>query len=153
MHDGEVFVADFGNNCVTVLTPGGDHVPTIGTTGCGTVQFSGVAAIVISSEGELFVPDCHNDHLRECVKEFDIGQLKAPQKLQFSNDKRHLLVADNSHNHVAVFNQDGALVSSLPCASEPFGLTVDQKGDLLVACFDSMSRYLDLVTLPSRCIC
>ena len=67
VHDGEVFVADFGNNCVTVLAPGGDHVPTIGTTGCGTVQFSGVAATVISSEGELFVPDRHNDHPRECV--------------------------------------------------------------------------------------
>lgn len=89
------------------------------------------------------------------MKEFDIRQLKAPQKLQFSNDKRHLWVADNSHNRVsvAVFNHDGTLVSSLPCASEPFGLAVDQRGDVLVACFDSMSRYLDLVTLPSRCIC
>ena len=89
------------------------------------------------------------------MKEFDIGQLKAPQKLQFSNDMRHLLAADNSHNHVAVFNHDGALVSSLPCASEPFGLTVDQKEICLLHALTACpARYHDLVTLPSsRCMC
>ena len=35
---------------------------------------------------------------------------------------------------ITVFSDDGALVSSLPCASVPFGLAVDLKGDLL--CFD-----------------
>ena len=37
---------------------------------------------------------------------------------------------------ITVFSDDGALVSSLPCASVRFGLAVDPKGDLLVACFD-----------------
>ena len=142
VHDGEIFVADFANNCVTVLSPEGDTVRTIGRTGCGTVQFSGVTAIAVSPEGELFVSDRHNDHLQVITprgvysKDFDIGQLKTPQKLRFSRDGRHLLAADNCHNRIAVFSSDGVLVSSLPCASEPFGLAVDPKGDLLVACFD-----------------
>ena len=67
------------------------------------------------------------------IREFGMGQLNNPYKLLFSGD-RHVLLA-NQHNHcVAVFNQDGALVSSLPCAVHPLGLAVDQKGDLLVAC-------------------
>ena len=59
----------------------------------------------------------------------------SPQKLQFSSNK-HVLVADYSKKCIAVFNHDGALVSSLPCANKPYGLAVDRKGDLLVACFD-----------------
>ena len=68
------------------------------------------------------------------VREFGAGQLKVSKKLQFSSDK-HVLVADSFNNRAAVFNHDGALVSSLPCANSPYGLAVDRKGDLLVACY------------------
>ena len=94
----------------------------------------------MSPDGELYVSDSHNHRVQVLtpqgvyIREFGKGQLSSPQKLLFSRDK-HVLVADQCNDRVAVFNQDGALVSSLPYAQHPLGLAVDKKGNLLVACF------------------
>ena len=145
-HNGEIFVADYGNGCVSVFNQEGNLVRTIGSKGTGPGQFSRPTGVAVSPDGELYVSDRWNDS-NNCVqvftlqgvyiREFGAGQLKAPQKLQFCSDKHHVLVADNLKNRVAVFNYDGALVSFLPCANNPYGLAVDQKGDLFVACCGS----------------
>ena len=145
VYNGEIFVADYGNNRVAVFNQEGRLVRTIGSKGTGPGQFSGSTGVAVSPGGELYVSDRWNEDSNHRVqvftlqgvyiREFGAGQLNAPQKLQFSSDK-HVLVADNLNDRVAVFNHDGALVSTLPCANEPYGLAVDQKGDLLVACCD-----------------
>ena len=144
VHNGEIFVADCGNSCVAVFNQEGTLVRTIGSKGTGPGQFSKPTGLAVSPDGELHVSDRQTDGNHRVqvftpqgvyIREFGAGQLKAPQKLQFSSDK-HVLVADNFNHRVAVFNHNGVLVSTLPCANNPCGLAVDQKGDLLVACFD-----------------
>ena len=140
VHQGEVFVADWLNHCVTVLSEDGELIRTIGSQGTGPVQFSGPTGIAISPDGELYVSDPKNGRVQVLspqgayIREFGKGQLSGQHKVLFSEDKR-VLVADQLNNRVAIFNQDGALVSFLPCANCPVGLAVDKKGDLLVACW------------------
>ena len=140
VHQGEVFVADNGNHRVAVFSQNGELIRTMGSKGTGQRQFNNPTGVAISPDGELYVSECTNGRVQvltlqgEYIREFGKGQLSGQHKLLFSRDK-HVLVADQSNNRVAVFNLDGALVSSLPCAACPLGLAVDQKGDLLVACY------------------
>ena len=144
VHQGEVFVADFGNHRVAVFSQDGELIRTIGSQGTGPGQFNGPTeyptGVAISPDGELYVSDCQNGRVQVLtpqgvyIREFGKGQLNTQHKLLFSADK-HVLVADQLNHRVAVFNQDGALVSSLPCAKSPLGLAVDRKENLLVACY------------------
>ena len=142
VHNGEVFVADSGNNRVAVFSQDRKLIRTIGSKGTGRGQFSTPTGVAISPDGELYVSECGNSRVQvltlqgEYIREFGKGQLSSQHKLLFSGDK-HVLVADVCNNRVAVFNLDGALVSFLSCAERPLALAVDQKGDLLVACFSS----------------
>ena len=145
VYNGEVFVADFGLHSVSVFSHYGELVHTIGSRGTGPGQFEGVTGVVISPEGELYVTDRNNSRVQVLttqgvyVREFGNEKLNQPQKLQLSVDK-HVLVADNENRRVAVFSKDGILVTSVACAEHPCGLAVDQRGDLLVACWDKCVR-------------
>ena len=138
VHQGEVFVADSGNHRVAVFSQDGKLIRTIGSQGSGPGQFSTPVGVAISPDGELYVSDYHSrvqvlTPQGAYIREFGKGQLSSQHHLLFSADK-HVLVADQCNHRVAVFNQDGALVSSLPCAQSPLGLAVDKKENLLVAC-------------------
>ena len=138
VHQGEVFVADSCNHRVAVFSQDGKLIRTIGSQGSGPRQFNTPVSVAISPDGELYVSD-YNSRVQVLtpqgayIREFGKGQLSSQHHLLFSADK-HVLVADQCNHRVAVFNQDGALVSSLPCAQSPLGLAVDKKGNLLVAC-------------------
>ena len=140
VHKGDVFVADTGNHRVAVFSQEGNLIRNIGSQGSGPGQFNCPISVAISPDGELYVSDSNNGRVQVLtpqgayIREFGKGQLNTQHKLLFSGDK-HVLVADQGNNRVAVFNQGGALVSSLHCADFPVGLTVDQNGDLLVACY------------------
>ena len=123
-----------------VFSQNGELIRTIGSQGTGPGQFNYPTYVAISPDGDLYVSDQNNCCIQVLtpqgvyIREFGKEQLSSQHKLLLSGDK-HVLVADYSNHRVAVFNQYGALVSSLPCANNPVGLAVDQKGDLLVACF------------------
>ena len=140
VHKGEVFVADTGNHRVAVFSQDGKFIRTIGSQCTGPGQFNAPTGVAISPDGELYVSDRDNGCVQVLtpqevyIREFGKGQLSSQHKLLFSADK-HVLVADLLNHRVVVFNQNGAVVSSLPCAQYPVGLVVDKKGNLLVACW------------------
>ena len=142
VYNGEVFVADTGNNRVAVFSQDGQLVRTIGSQGSGPGEFSGPRGVAISPDGELYVSDQRNGRIQVLtlqgvyIREFGKRQLRSQHKLLTSH--KHVLVADYGNNRVAVFNKHGTLVSSLPCANTPMSLAVDQQGDLLVACWTSL---------------
>ena len=143
VYNGEVFVADSGNSRVAVFSQDGQLVRTLGSAGSGPGQFSDPRAVAVSPDGELYVSDDSKRRVQVLtlqgvyIREFGKRLLSNQNRLMFSSDK-HVLVADFGNHRVAVFNKDGTLVSSLPCANYPVGLAVDQRGDLLVACWSSL---------------
>ena len=141
VHNGMIFVADGGYNCVAVFSEDGMLVRSIGSSGTGAKHFNVPTRVTISPDGELYVSDCCNHCIQvfttqgAYIRQFGNGVLQYPHKVLFTGDK-HVLVADQNSDRIAAFNQGGELVKSVACAGYPCGLAVDKKGDLLVACFN-----------------
>ena len=140
VYNGLVFVADGGNDCVAVFSEDGMLVRSIGSSGAGARQFDLPTRVAISPDGELYVTDCCNRRIQvfttqgAYIRQFGNGVLHNPFKVLFTGDK-HVLIADQTNDRIAAFNQGGELVKSVACAGYPRGLAVDKKGDLLVACY------------------
>ena len=154
--DREFFVADSSRNRVAVLSQKGGLIRTIGSTGSGRGQFQYPTGVAISC-GELHVSDSQNYrvqmfttqgvyirefgqgvYIREFgqgvyIREFGQGVLCYHSKLLFAGGI-HLYIADRFNNCIAVFNRDGSWLVSIDCAGQPVGLSLDEQGDVLVAC-------------------
>ena len=57
---GQFWVASFGGNTVNVLTPDGDLVEVLGSSGTGPGEFQGPSGIAIGPEGSVYVADQAN---------------------------------------------------------------------------------------------
>ena len=142
VHNGEIFVADTGQDLVTVFSHDGTFVRSIGSEGTDAEQFTDPTGVAVSPDGNLYVSDYKKHRVHVVTPEgrysrgFGEGEIFGPQKLQFSNDNC-VLVANlgTKHNCVTVFDQGGAYIKTFDCVGYPRGMAVDQKGDLLVACW------------------
>lgn len=68
-HDGRLFVADSGNNCIQVFDADGKHIDTIGSTGNGQLQFLDPTAITYYSD-MYYVLDAKNERIEILNKDF-----------------------------------------------------------------------------------
>jgi DNA-binding beta-propeller fold protein YncE len=139
--DDFVFVAEYGNNRVQVLTPTLDFH---GFVGVG--QLSGPAGvcadddvIVVSEQGAHCISVFKRGDgalLRRFGSEGDgDGQLTNPAGLCFMSGHRHIAVADNSNGRVCVFSVEGEFVRHLGdgMLSRPSAVACSALGELIVA--------------------
>ena len=137
VYEGEVFVVDRGNNYVAVFDLAGEFKRTVGSEGTGPAQFRNPKGIAITADGEMHVYDYSNDCVKVLttqgvyIREFGKREVQYAHKVLFAGTK-HVLVAKKKG--IAVYDQAGTLVKCLDCEGYPYGLAVNQKGDLLVAC-------------------
>jgi tripartite motif-containing protein 2/3/tripartite motif-containing protein 71 len=119
--DGFVFVADYGNHRVQVLTPALDFH---GLLGDATLDYpAGVCAnadVVVVSEfmhHRISVFDRSGGALLRRFGSYGKGtagvQLNYPDGLCFVSGDRHVAVADSMNNRVVVFSVDGDVIHAL----------------------------------------
>ena len=135
--DGLVYVADSGNHRIAVFSQEGELVRTFGSQGGGKGEFEKTRNLAVSPDGhQLYVSDKCNYRVQvftlegQYVREFGTDQLD-PRGVIVTSDGS-VLVADKRHDRVAVFDKKGELVHSI-AVKAPTGLTIDSRGDLLVA--------------------
>ena len=145
VHDKHVYVANIGNYSILVFTLDGQLIRTIGSDGSGAGQFNGPYAVAFApyENGDMYVLDCDNS---SCVqvfnangvyqREFGEGQVWEPFDIICTTD-HHVLVADYGNSRVVIFNTMGQFIHSFHIGSSPYGLAVDDNGDLLVTLCDS----------------
>ncbi len=119
---GDIFIADTGNNVVREVTPDG-LIKTVAGTGTAGFNGNGIAAtsarlqdpsgVAVDSRGDLFIADTGNNMVREVI--LSTGVIT--------------LVAGNGRG---AFSGDGfsAKQASL---NGPYGLALDSQGDLFIA--------------------
>ena len=135
--NGQVYVADYGNHRVAVLTQDDQLVRTFGSQGSDAGQFSNPYGIAVSPDGQVYVSDSSNSRVQVLtadgtyIREFGQGQLSYPIGLTFTTEG-NVVVASSCNDRVSIFNQDGQLVHTLN-VNQPHSVSFDQNGDLLVA--------------------
>ncbi len=139
--DDFVFVVDWGNNRVQVLTPRLDFHGFVGVGQLNTP--AGVCAdddVVIFSEETAHRISVFNRRGGALLRRFGSkgsgdGQLNTPQGLCFMSGHRHVAVADYNNHRVSVFSVEGEFVRHVGVRmfSWPTGVACSAFDELVVA--------------------
>src|SRR6185369_781020 len=161
--DGDLYVADTGNNRIRKITPDG-RVSTVagdGTAGyvdgpAAQAQFNGPIGLAISPGGDIYVADTYNDVIRMITTEGQVttvagggtpGYADGEQKVALFDtpsgiivvENRSLIVADTGNHRLRKISPEGA-VSTLPISGEelsrPIGLAFSHDHFLYVTELD-----------------
>ena len=143
---GLVYVADGDNHRIAVFSQEGELVRAFGSKGKGKGEFDLPIGLATSPDGHhLYVSEQGNHRVQvftlegQFVREFGTGQFKRPGLAVTSDGS--VLVADRDNDRVAVFDKKGELVHSF-AVTTPVYLTVDSRGDLLVASYRKKCVYI-----------
>jgi RHS repeat-associated protein len=148
--EGNVWVADTGNDRVQKFNAKGEYLAQFGTEGTGNGQLSEPEGLTLDSKGDVWVADTGNDRVQEFGPEGTFiakvgtegtgnGQFKAPSSIALDTEG-NVWVADTGNDRVQKFNAKGEYLAQFGTEgtgngqlSEPEGLTLDSKGDVWVA--------------------
>lgn len=142
-----VYVCDSGANQIKVYRAG-RFAFSFGERGTGSGQFDFPAGIHVSSNGEVFVVDQHNDRVQvfdragQFLRAFLLKTGTRPGRPQgiTGDSQGRLYIADSFQGFIKVFSPEGSFLSTLGSYGEgrgqlrsPAGLAIDRFGRLLVA--------------------
>jgi len=134
---GDVWVADTGNNRVEELGPNGLQMSVLGAGLLDQPQ-----RVALDSQGDVWVSDTGNNRLVEFSPEGKViaqvggvgsgaGQFDDPTALAVS-PQGNVYVADQDNNRVEELSSAGAYVSSIPVPT-PDGVAIDSSGNIWVS--------------------
>ncbi len=143
--DDHVFVADYGNKRVQVLTPRLDFHAFVGVG--QLVSPSGVCAdddVIVVSEWDAHRISVFKRRDGALLRRFGRegsgdGQLKEPGGLCFMSGHRHVAVADYCNHRVSVFSVEGEFVRHVGVGklSRPTGVACSAFDDIVVADYNN----------------
>ena len=153
--DGNLYVADSGNNRIQKFGPDGVFLAQVGSFGSGNGQFNEPWGLALDAQGNLYVADTWNHR----IQKFDKGlkyvtqwgtpatDLKKPKPTDFwgprdvtVDTQGNVWVADTGTSRVLKFDANGTYLATLGGPgtetgklSEPVGVEVAANGDIYVA--------------------
>jgi sugar lactone lactonase YvrE len=147
--DGNIYVANTGNDRVEVFAPDGTTLPALGGPGSGPGQFSEPSSVYgLAGESSLLVLDAGNNRVQKLnlngvpVAGFSgpsgagslPGSFNAPQGITADVDGR-FWVADTGNNRVQAFGADGTYLETIGegALSRPRGVALGLNGTLYVS--------------------
>jgi DNA-binding beta-propeller fold protein YncE len=163
--DGEVYVADYGNDRVQVFNRGGAYLRQWGSVGTGNGQFESPHGVAVA-DGEVYVADSGNSRIQVFSSDGTYlrqwggqgtgnGEFYALYGLAVAGGE--VYVADTDNNRVQVFDTSGTYQRQWGTAGSgdgqfllPRGIAVSAGGEVYVAdagndrieVFDSSGTYL-----------
>ena len=151
--DGNIYVADSGNNRIQIYTAATELWSASGTSGTELGQFRGPYGIALDSAGNIYVSDCGNNRVQmrnpsgvwsafgkdNCAQGSEPGEFNEPYGISIDLYD-NLYVADTGNGRVEMRSSKdgqwtawGTTGSGLGEFSYPAGATADVEGNLYVA--------------------
>ena len=142
--DGDLAVAERGNQTVTLYSATSQSIHSFGTAGSygsGDGQFYSPSAVAVRGD-LLYVCDAGNSR----VQKFSISRRSFISKFGHSGEdtwgictdpEGKVYIADYSKHLIHVFNGDESFAYSFPCQQHPWGIDFDHQGRLHVAASSS----------------
>ena len=145
-----LLVTDELRNIISVFTPEGDLIKTIGGPGNGEIQFDRPSGITIDSDNNVYIADTLNHRIQKFSPDLEFtqswgefgdahGLLNAPWGICTDKDN-FIYVSDHKNHRVQKFDSDGVFImsigefgSSASNLNHPSDVSVDQSGDIYVA--------------------
>tara|TARA_B100000929_G_scaffold111178_1_gene88075 strand:- start:482 stop:1477 length:996 start_codon:yes stop_codon:yes gene_type:complete len=145
-----LLVTDELRNIISVFTPEGDLVKTMGGPGNGEIQFDRPSGITLDSNNNVYIADTLNHRIQKFSPDLEFtqswgefgdahGLLNAPWGICTDNDN-FIYVSDHKNHRVQKFDSDGVFImsigefgSSASNLDHPSDVSVDQSGDIYVA--------------------
>ena len=163
---GEVLVTEWGGDCVSFFSSGGQRLRSFGTRGDGQGQFSNPAGITVTSDGSFLVVDSSNHR----IQKFSAGgqfltavgtkgsnplQFSSPRGIAVNKSNNKVYVVDTKNNRVQILNSDltfsstfGQTGSSKGQFIGPFGITCNRSGNVYVA--DRENHHIQVFTAEGK---
>ncbi len=158
---GEIVVAEYKGNCVSIFSHRGERLRAFGTEGTAPGQFKSPTKVAIDKDGNIFVADLNNHRVQvfspdgKFIK--SVGT-KGDGPLQFDgvggvaiSENGTIYVLDDNNYRVQVLNPDLTFHSSFGSKGsndgqfwDPFDVQVDSKGNVYVA--DYGNGYVTVFT-------
>ena len=150
-HRGEVVVAEWGGNCVSVFSPSGEKHQSFGKCGSGQGEFYGPRGVAVDGEGNILVADGKNHRIQKFTSGGQflaaVGtrgggplQFSSPTDIAYNAKNRMVYVVDWSNNRVQVLNSDLSFSSTFGKEgsdkgrfNSPGGIACDSTGKVYVA--------------------
>ena len=161
--DGDLYVADTGNNRIRKITPDGKVSTVAGNGTAGYVdgpaaqaQFNGPIGLAVSPGGDIYVADTYNDVIRMITTEGEVTSIAGGGTPGYADGKQNvalfdtpsgiivvedssLIVADTGNQRLRKVSADGD-VTTLPISGEelsrPIGLALSHDHFLYVTELD-----------------
>jgi len=160
--DGNLYVADSGNDRVQKFDPEGKFIAQVGSPGDGEGEFNEPWGVAVDSQGNLYVADTWNNRIQKFDRDLNFlaqwgkpaSDLINPKAYDFwgprdvaVDSEGNVWVADTGTNRIIKFASDGTFLASLgkPGSEpgqlrEPVGIEIAANGDILVA--DAWNRRI-----------
>ena len=148
--NGQLYVANQSNHCVSVFREDGTFIRTIGQ---GKLHCP--RDVIVHSSGLVYVADGKNHRIAVFSQEGELfctfgsrgrgkGEFEWPSSVAVSPDGHHLYVSDCGNHRVQVFTPEGQCAMDFGTGQlkRPRGLTVMSDGSVLVA-----DRYNDCIAV------
>ena len=148
---GEVIVAEYDGDCVSVFSPSGEKLRTFGTRGSGQGQFKYPRGVAVDDEWNILVADGGDHRIQKFTPEGHfltaVGaggkgplQFYHPTDIVLNAANKKVYVTDSYNHRVQVLNSDLTFCSSFGKHgsgkgqfNSPYGIACDSTGKVYVA--------------------
>ena len=163
---GEVVVAEWGGDCVSVFSPNGEKLRSFGTRGSGPGQVVTPCEVAVDGEGNILLADSENHriqrftsdgHFLASVGTFGSGHLQFsyPTGIAINASNNKVYATDTGNHRIQVLNFDltvssifGKRGSGKGQFNHPWGIACDSTGKVYVA--DSFNHRIQVFTAEEK---